>query len=121
MRNLALLPLLVLSMLFLPAHAGEERIGAGCTITATSPTVGSSADDADCSWASGAALAIQCDVAVYVTKDGNDPTSASPRVAVGDPYPLDATDSSTGRPVKTLTVAATTAHTCYVYKRDLSR
>jgi hypothetical protein len=99
------------------AMAGERPIGSGCTITATNPATGSSASDADCVWNEGAQLVLQCDVAVYYSKNGAAPTTSYPKVAVGDPYPLGrAGAKSVDKPVQILPVAG--AATCQVLYED---
>lgn len=108
----------VFTMLTGLAMAGETALGSGCSVTSTSPTAGSTASDStDCKWNGGTPLKIQCDGAVYYTKNGNTPTSASPKVAVGDPYPIGKSEgASADRPVRVLAVTGTV--TCNVYRDD---
>lgn len=116
MKRVFLLALLVGALASPAVEAGEDAIGAGCSITATAPATGSSASDADCVWKGGVWLAIQCDVAVRYTKDGSTPTAASPLVATGDPYRVRTSGDSASKPLRILPV--TGSATCYIYRSD---
>lgn len=108
--------LAVFGLVDAPAHAGEAPIGNGCSITSNG-AVGSSASDADCTFTPGQWYKFQCDQPVYYRADGTDPTSSSPKVSPGDPYPFIARGSfASPQPLKVLNVSA--AATCLVFKAD---
>lgn len=97
-------------------RAGERVLLTGCALTSINPAVASSASDADCVWAGGQWLKIQCDTSVYYRADGTDPTTTSPKINFpGEAYPIHAQDSS-GTPLKVLAVSGTAV--CNVYKDD---
>ena len=96
------------------SYAGESPLGTGCSIASTSPTAASSASDSDCKWKGNQFLTMQCDAAVYYSKDGSTPTSSFPKIAVGDPYPIGCTLGDENVPIKVLAVSGTA--TCLVYR-----
>ncbi len=104
----------VLGLLSAVAMAeGEDPIRSGCAILVTDAGVASSSVDSDCKWQGGTVLSMQCDVAVYYTRNGTTPTSSSPKLAVGDPYRIRA--SGTDVQLQVLPVAGASA-TCNVYQ-----
>ena len=121
MRQIAILA--VLFIVGSTAFAGETKLvtdGGSCTLTSADGGVASSADDADCVWSgsgtSPAKLSLQCTAACYYSKDGSAPTTTSPLISVGDPYPINATVKSATTAIKVLPVSGTA--TCNIYARD---
>lgn len=120
-KLLFILPLAALLLAPFSAEAGETRIGNGCEISASSPSTGSSASDADCVWNTGDTLALQCDVAVYYSSDDSTPTTGHPKVAVGDPYKIyvpafTGPQKKSKIPIKILPVSGTAL--CRVFRSD---
>lgn len=120
MRTLMLLVIVLAGAL---AFAGETKLvtdGGSCTLTSADGGVASSADDAECVWGgsgtSPAKLSMQCSAACYYSKDNSTPTTTSPMISVGDPYPINATVKSSTAPIKVLPVSGTA--TCNIYSRD---
>lgn len=87
----------------------EDVILNGCKVSATAPSVGDTSSDTDCKWGAAQLLKMQCDGAVYYSRDGSTPTADYPKVAVGDPYPIwtVANASGTVQPIKFLPVTGT--------------
>lgn len=120
MRKLALpfLLSLVVGVVVGVASAGERQMGNGCQLISTTSAVASSASDPDCVWGDGDKLTFQCDAGVFYTKDGTTPTSASPVVNFGDPYPFTALRASGVNPLKIKPYGAATDATCNVFISD---
>lgn len=91
------------------AFAGDDYIN-GCEIS-VSTTAASTSSDAQCVWANGAKLTMQCDVAVHYAIGGQTATTSHAKVDVGDPYRIQLRGSS--RHVSIRTVAGT--GTCRFY------
>lgn len=64
-----LFPLLLLVLFAAPVGASEKYL---CTVTSTNPTAGTtnSPSAGTCSWAKGAEIAVQCDVAIHYDASG---------------------------------------------------
>lgn len=125
MRKLwpALALAVVVGLIDSPARAGEAPILNGCGIQSINPAVTSTATDADCQFTTGTWITMQCDAAVYYRKDGTDPTTASPKVNPGDPYPMivmrdssQPASNTTGLPVRILAVSGTA--NCNFFRAD---
>lgn len=105
-----------LALLFLTGGSNPINIGNGCQLTSVSPTVASSASDADCVFVAGQWYKFQCDTPVYYRSDGVDPTSTSPKVNFpGEPEPF-VTKGIVVQPLKVLAVSGTAV--CNVFKAD---
>ena len=101
-----------------PAQAGEDPLGSGCRVNSADGGAATSLADTDCSWISGDWLSLQCAAEVRYTKNGNWPTSDSPLVAPGDPYPIQAKDSSSQKPIKVV-LPDGGPPSCIIFKNDV--